>query len=165
MAVSTMSLAKEKNFIQENWKPILGIGATIGVTYVVWNIYKDFKSPNEDKSNTKDNTLVEDKKLPPSSISDAQALNIANQLQDAMGTIWSANDEERKRIKSLLSGLTYNDYIKVSDAFGKRGYITATGISKDSDWFAPKKNLNYWLSKELQPEDFAQLKKIIPQAF
>lgn len=165
MAVSTMSLVKEKSFIKENWKPILGIGATIGVTYVVWNIYSDWKKNNEDNNTTRDLELGEDQNFPPSTLTDSEALSIANRLQNAMGTFGSANKEERKIIQNLLSGKDYNDYVKISRFFGKRGYITITGISKDSDILAPAKNLSYWLSKELQEEDFVTLRKIIPNVF
>ena len=160
MAVSTASLAKEKDFINNNWKPILGIGATIGVTYVVWNIYKDFKATG-DQSNTRENNLSEDNRFPPSTLTEVEALNIANRLQDAMGTFGKANTEEAKRIKLLLTDLNYNDYVKVSRSFGQRGYVTVTGISKDSDILAPAKNLSYWLSKELNDQDYAQIEKIM----
>lgn len=163
MAVSTMSLAKEKNFIKENWKPILGIGATIGVTYVVWNIYSDFKKADDDP--TGNLQLKDNKELPPSSLSDAQALSKANLLQEAMGTFGSVNAKELQVIRSVLQGLTYNDYIKVSKFFGERGYVTVTGISKDSDFLTSKKNLSYWLSKELETQDLIALGKIIPGAF
>lgn len=163
MAVSTMSLAKEKNFIKENWKPILGIGATIGVTYVVWNIYSDFKKADDDP--TGNLQLKDNKDLPPSSLSDAQALSKANLLQEVMGTFGQVNAKELQAIRSVLQGLTYNDYIQVSKFFGERGYVTVTGISKDSDFLTPKKNLSYWLSKELETQDLIALGKIIPGAF
>lgn len=164
MAVSTASLAKQKDFIQDNWRFILGIGATIGVTYVVWSIYSDWKDGGN-KNPTSDLTLKENAKLPSSTLTDSEALSIANRLQNAMGTWGMADEEERATIKSLLTGLTYNDYIKVSKFFGQRGYITITGISKDSDFLAPKKNLSYWLSKELPEEDFVVLRKILPGLF
>lgn len=164
MAVSTMSLAKETNFIKENWKPILGIGATIGASFVVWSIYKNWKETG-DNNTTRDLELGEDPKFPPSTLTDAEALSIANRLQNAMGTLGKANTKERGIIHALLSGKNYNDYVKISRFFGKRGYITLTGISKDSDFLAPAKNLSYWLSKELQEEDFVILRKIIPNVF
>lgn len=159
MALTSVSLAKEKNFIKENWKPILGIGATIGVTYVVWNIYSDWR----DKSTP--GGLDENPALPKSTLTAAQALNKANRLQEAMGSFGSSNTAEVEEVKAILQGLTYNDYIKVSQAFGERGYVTLTGISKDSDWLAPAKDLSYWLSKELSPADMNALQSIIPQIF
>lgn len=155
MALASVSLAKEKNFIKENWKPIAQIGATLGVTYVFWKVYSDW---NNSQNTTRDLELEEDSRFEKSTFTDAHALNIANRLQDAMGTFGVANEEEREIIKTSLSGLTYNDFVKVSRLFGQRGYITLTGISKDSDFLAPKKNLSYWLSKELPPEDFEFLK-------
>jgi len=165
MAVSTVSLAKENknNFIKENWKPILGVGATLGVTYVIWSVYSDWKKGNENP--TGNLQLKEDKTLPPSGISDAQALVKANLLQDAMGTFGKVNSEELQVIRNVLQDLTYNDYIKVSKFFGERGYVTITGISKDSDFLTPNKNLSYWLSKELDSQDLIALGKIIPGAF
>ena len=159
MALASVSLVKEKNFIKENWKPILGIGATIGVTFVVWNIYSDWKNKPTPGG------LDQNPKLPPSTLSDANALMRANSLQEAMGTIGSSNEEEVAEVKSILQDLTYNDYIKVSQAFGERGYITLTGISKDSDWLAPKKPLTYWLTKELSFEDLNSLKQVMPGIF
>lgn len=163
MAVSALSLSKEKNFIKNNWKPIVGIGATMGVTYVVWNIYSDWKTSKENPTSGLE--LKEDKTKPPSLISDSLALVKANMLQEAMGTLLKVNDEELQVIRNVLQDLTYNDYIKVSKFFGERGYITITGISKDSDLLAPKKNLSYWLSKELEASDLLALGQIIPGAF
>lgn len=159
MALTSVSLAKNKNFIKENWKPILGIGATIGVTYVVWTIYSDWKD------NSTPGGLDKNSKFPPSTLTASEALMKANRLQEAMGTFGDSNEEEVNEIKSILQGLTYNDYIKVSQAFGERGYITMTGISKDSDWLAPKKDLTYWLSKELEPGDLNSLRQVIPNVF
>ena len=163
MAISTMSLAKEKNFIMENWKPILGIGATIGVTYVAWSIYQDWKKTKDDNPTTKE--LKEDPRFEPSELTDSQALMMANRLQEAMGSLGMVSEKELKEIKSIFQGLGYNDFIKLSRAFGQRGYITLTGISKDSDFIAPKKNLSYWLSKELPSRELDALRQVIPGAF
>lgn len=161
MALVSTSLVKERNFIKENWKPILGIGATIGFTFVIWNIYSDWKKdPNATQIDLKTDT-----RYPPTTLSESQAVMKANALQQAMGTFGMVNDNELKIIKSVLAGLTYNDFIAVSKAFGNRGYITISGISKDSDFLAPKKNLSYWLSKELPQSDLDSLRKIIPNAF
>ena len=159
MALTSVSLAKEKNFIKENWKPILGIGATIGVTYVVWNIYSEFKNKGVPGG------LDENPNLPKSTLSQAEAMMRANRLQDAMGSFGKSNAKEVAEVKSILQGLDYNDYIKVSKAFGERGYLTLTGISKDSDWLAPKKDLTYWLSKELAPQDLNYLQTALPGIF
>ena len=159
-----VSIAKENknNFIKENWKPIVGVGAILAISYGVYSVYSDLKG----KANpTKDLQLKENHSLPPSVISDSQALIKANLLQEAMGTFGKVNDEELKIIRSVLQDLTYNDYIKVSEFFGERGYVTITGISKDSDWLASSKNLSYWLSKELDSQDLIALGKIIPGAF
>ena len=164
MALASVSLAKEKNFIIENWKPILGIGTTIGVTYVVWSIYSDWKK-NDTENPTKDLKLKQDSRFETSSLTDSEALFIANRLQEAMGTFANASKEEVRTIMSLLEGKSYNDFVKISDFFGERGYITFSGISKDSDLFAPKKNLSYWLSKELSPEDLDALRQVIPNTF
>lgn len=163
MALSAVSLAKNKNFIKENWKPILSIGATMGVTYVVWSMYQDFKSsgpPDQTKVELKEDPRYEKTKL-----NTAQALIKANKLQEAMGTFGMVNEKELNEIRSVFQGLSYNDYVKVSEAFGNRGYITVTGISKDSDWLTPSKNLSYWLSKELETADLNALKQVIPNVF
>ncbi len=159
MALTSVSLAKNKDFIKENWKPILGIGATIGVTYVVWNIYSDWKDKGVPGG------LEENPNLAKSSLLQAEAMMRANRLQEAMGSFGKSNEREVAEVISILQGLTYNDYIKVSKAFGERGYVTLTGISKDSDWFAPKKDLTYWLSKELTPQYLNYLRTILPGIF
>lgn len=164
MALASVSLAKEKNFIKENWKPILGIGATLGVTYVVYNIYSDWKN-GRDKENPTSKELKVDPRFQISEMTEAQALMKANRLQEAMGSIGMVNATELQEIKSILQGLTYNDYVKVAEAFGNRGYVTLTGISKDSDFMAPKKNLSYWLSKEIPSADLEALRKVIPNVF
>lgn len=164
MALASVSLVKEKSFIKENWKPILGIGAALGATYVVWSIYSDFKNSRVE-SPTSDKVLKVDTRFEPTALTESQALMMANRLQEAMGSFGTSSKSEVEVIKQILTGLTYNDYVKVSEAFGQRGYITATGISKDSDWFAPKKNLTYWLSKELSAADLNALKTILPGVF
>jgi len=161
MALSAVSLAKNKNFIKENWKPIIAIGATMGLTYGVWSIYQDFKW----KTNPTKVELKEDPRYKKTKLTEAQALMKANRLQEAMGTFGKVNEKELNAIRSILTDLTYNDYVKVSKAFGNRGYVTITGISKDSDWITPSKNLSYWLSKELQPQDLNALKQVIPNVF
>ena len=157
MAITTASLAKEKNFIKENWKPILGIGAAIGATYVVWSIYSDWK----DKSIP--GGLQESPKYAKSTLSDAEAAVKADRLEAAMKTFGKASKEEKNAIRSILNGLDYNDFIKISQHFGERGYIYVTGIGQS--WPAPKKNLVFWLTSELDPEDLVALDKIIPNVF
>lgn len=162
MALNSLPV-KQTEFVKDNWKFILGIAATFGITYVAWSIYKSL-TDKEDPSNRGEN-LSENTKFPPSTLTDSEAVMIANRLQNAMGTFGSSNAEEVAEIKSLLTDLSYNDYVKVSKAFGERGYITMTGISKDSDWLAPKKPLSYWLTKELSSSDLDALKQIIPGIF
>ena len=157
MALTSVSLAKEKNFIKENWKPILGIGATIGVTYVVWNIYSDFKEKDTPGG------LQESTKFEKSTISDAEAAVKADRLEAAMKTFGKASQAEKNVVRSILQELGYNDFIKVSQSFGERGYIYVTGIGQS--WPAPKKNLVFWLTSELDPEDLVALNKVIPNVF
>lgn len=157
MALASVSLAKEKNFIRENWKPILGIGATLGVTYVVWNIYSDFRNKSTPGG------LDLDPKQPASTISLAEATVKADRLQAAMKTFGKASEAEIREIRSVLQNLTYNDFIKVSQAFGERGYVAITGISQG--WPAPKKNLIYWLTNELEPGDLNALRQVLPNIF
>lgn len=162
MAEKTL-LKKTGDAILDNWKFILGTGSVLAVTYVGWNIYKDLRDKPDDSNLGQE--FTPNPKLPPASITEAQAVMIANRLQEEMGTFGSSSDEEVENIKALLTGLTYNDYVAVSKAFGERGYITLTGISKDSDWLAPKKPLSYWLSKELSSKDLDALKMILPGIF
>ena len=157
MALASVSLVKERSFIKENWKPILGVGTTLGVTFVVWSIYKDFKKKNIPGG------LEEDRRFEPSEITNAQALVRADRLYNAMRTFGKPNAKEVAEIREVLSGLAYNDFILVSKEFGERRYVIATGVG--GIWPADKRNLVFWLTNELPLSDLNDLKKALPSVF
>lgn len=157
MALASVSLVKERNFIKDNWKPILGIGTTIGVTYVVWNIYRDFRKNNIPGG------LKEDNRFEPAGITNAQALIRADRLFNAMRTFGKPNAKEIAEIRSVLEGITYNDFILISQEFGERRYVIATGVG--GIFPADKRNLVFWLTNELPITDLNDLKKALPNVF
>ncbi len=157
MALASVSLVKERNFIKDNWKPILGVGTTLGVTFVVWTIYKDFKKNNIPGG------LEEDERFEPSVITNAQALIRADRLYNAMRTFGKPNQDEITEIRSVLSGLAYNDFILISKEFAERRYVIATGVG--GIWPADKRNLVFWLTNELPLQDLNDLKKALPNVF
>ena len=160
MAVSTVSLAQNKDFIKNNWKPIVAVGAGLSILLIGYAVYKRIAPADPGTPGG----LDENKKFPPSDITDAQAAILAGRLHEAMKTIGKANEEEVAQIKSVLQDLTYNDFIKVSQAFGDKGYIPLTHISQDS-WPATKYNLVFWLNNELPDAELQALHQIIPNVF
>ena len=157
MALASVSLVKEKSFIKENWKPIVGIGATLGVTYVIWSIYSDYRKSKVPGG------LSEDTRFEPTSLTPAQALVRADRLYNAMRTFGKPNAEERAEIRSVLQNVSYNDFILISKHFGERRYVIATGVG--GIWPADKYNLVFWLANELPLEDLNALKQALPNVF
>ena len=149
MALTSVSLAKDKNFILNNWKPIVGIGAALGIGFVGYKIYQKLTEDN--------GHLKIDERFDKPTITQAQANQIASNLLIAMDR--PGTNEEA--IMRALEGLTYNDFVMVSDAFGRRAYV----FGGSTPLPLPGKNLLEWFAEELNAEDFTALKQAIPQAF
>lgn len=157
MALASTSLVKEKEFIKQNWKPIVQVGATLTLTVIAWKIYSDWKASNTPGG------LEDDTRFEPTTLTAAQALVKADRLYNAMRTLGKPNTAELAEIRAVLSGLTYNDFIAVSKAFGERRYVIATGVG--GIWPADLYNLVFWLANELPLTDLDQLKKTLPNVF
>lgn len=153
MAVTATQLTKQKDFISENWKPIVGFTLAGTALFLGWRIYKNSQEPEIED-------LSEDKRFPPATITDSQAQNRADMLHTAMTTLFKVDEDEFSIVLKALEGLTYNDYVKVSDMFGMRRYVDATGIGQT--WPATERNLSYWLSKELTPKQQNEIRKVHP---
>lgn len=138
--------------VANNKTPIaIGVGI-VAVGAIAYFIYKS-------RSNTP-TRITEDVEQPPATISDAEAIRIAEGLFSAMDM--PGTDESE--ILDLLTGLTYNDFQKVYKKFGLKYYDTILGTQGGS-FFNDKYDLISWLSFELSDEDFEQVKLLLPDVF
>lgn len=148
MALSTIPIVKGTNSnVAKYAVPVLGIVAVGGIAYVGYKFLKKDEPPKLDTN----------KDYPPSTLNQVQALAIADRLYAAM--VISGTDEAA--ILKALSGLNYNDFIKVYDAFGRRQYSKFWGNEGDP-LTSDKHHLITWLTNELEPADIKQIEKIIP---
>jgi hypothetical protein len=154
MAVPKL-IASRSTFLKDNWKPIIGIGAAIGVAFVGYQIYQALTPPA--------GGIDTDPRFSKSDLTDAEAKMKADRLFGAMRTLGNVNEQELKVIKDVFQGMTYNDYVKIHQAFGERRYVEITGVG--GIWPADLRDLTFWLSKELAPADLNVLKKVLPNVF
>lgn len=137
------------DFLKKYW-PYLAGGTVLAIGG--YYAYKAIKDPNID--------LSTDNSQEPSSLSKLDAKNIAEILYKAMSS--PGTDEEA--IYNALNGKTYNDFVKIAEAFGKRYYDKTLG--SEGGWlFNDEYGLYEWLSFELNPSDMEKLAKIIPAVF
>jgi hypothetical protein len=137
------------DFVRNYWPWILGLaGVTVGGYYA----YSYFNDSNL--------VIQEDRSLEPTKLEKLDAQNIAESLFKAMSN--PGTDEQI--IYDLLNGLTYNDFAKISTAFGKRYYSQTLGTEGGS-LFGTNAGLFEWLTFELSNDDMKQLEKIIPSVF
>ena len=148
MALSSISvLSNTKSKVAKYAIPVLGIAALGGVAYVGYQYLKKDVPPKLDQN----------PKFPKSDLSQAQAMAIADRLYAAMAQVGTDEAE----IFDALNGLTYNDFVKVYDAFGKRQYSLTWGNVGDP-LTSSKHHLITWLTNELNADEIKQLEKIIP---
>jgi hypothetical protein len=137
-------------FAKNNIKPII-IGA--GVLVSTYMLYKWLTKPRP--------TAQFDNSFPNPVISDLKAKEIANILYNAMKN--PGTDEQA--IYNALQGLSYNDFVKVSNAFGMKYYNKTLGVEDDS-WFSgiftEQLDLTAWLYQELSLSDLNKLHQIAP---
>lgn len=148
VAAQTIKKGLQNDYVRKYVIPILAITVVGGVVYVGYKFIKKDEPP----------VLQVNPNLPPSSLSDAQAQAIAERLYSAMKGVGGA---DLKAVKSALTGLTENDFLKVYKAFGKRQYSLFwknIGDPITSD----KHHLITWLTNELSDSDLAEIQKIIP---
>lgn len=134
------------DFFKNNWKWIAGISAAGIVGWLVYDKwFSDDAPPVKENSN-----------LPPSTMSALEAAAAAQSLYGAMKDPGTEEDV----IFQTLESLTYNDFVKVSDAFGKKYYNETLGVEGGS-LFDDEFSLFEWLHFELEPEEFAQIKLVV----
>lgn len=144
------SSTKVVDFTKKNWKYMLAGG---GAIFVGWLVYDKFiKATPEDKSK-----LPVDNRFPTSTLSQQEAAVIAEELFQAM----TYTGTDFNRIKNALNGLTYNDFVKVSDAFGLKYYDTIFG-TEGLPYVWPKLSLHEWLANELSDKEMAVIQAIMP---
>lgn len=141
---------KAKSFVKDYWVWILGIAAVSAGGYLVYD--KFFKGPPTLNLNY-------NSQFPPSSLSNEEAKVIAEELYQAMKDLASNSDDIYKILSD--NNLTYNDFVKVSDAFGKRKYNNVTSGSLFSS-LGVNLGLTEWLREDLTTEQFNLIEAYVP---
>ena len=158
MALTTASLVKKRNFLIDNYKPIITIGAALSAGFLGYKVYRYISAPPPPSGG-----LDEDLNQEKTTLSPAQAKTKSDRLENAMRTFSSPNEDELTEIRAVLQDMTYNDFIAISKAFGDKRYVSATGVG--GIWPANMRNLSYWLVNELDTTDLNELGKVIPGIF
>jgi hypothetical protein len=153
MALSAIPIvSKTQSKVAKYAIPVLGIVVIGGVAYVGYQYLKKDEPPK----------LNENPDQPKSTINEVQALAIADRLYAAM-VIMSVTEggTDEDAIYEALTGLTYNDFVKVYEAFGRRQYSKYWGNEGDP-LTSDKHHLVTWLTNELEPPEIRAIEKIIP---
>ena len=141
------AITKTKDFIADNWLQLI-IGATVIVGG--YAVYKQFFAGDEP-----DIDFDENEQEPV--IDSVTAKTKAEQLFNAMRN--PGTDEQM--IYDVLAGLSYNDFVLISNAFGKRYYDKTLGT--DGGWIFNKKlSLHDWLLQELDNSELEELESYMP---
>lgn len=149
LALTSISMGDRlTDFLKNNWKWVAGLGV---VGLGSWLVYDKFFADN------KNFNLQESSDYPPSAMSDFEAQKAADTLFSAM----QAAGTDESLIYATLQNKTYNDFVKISNAFGTRGYSAYFGESYEG-LFSEDLGLYEWLRRELSDEDLRQLQLIIP---
>jgi hypothetical protein len=145
--VVAQSASKVKDFVGDNWLKIL-IGGTVLIGG--YAVYKQFFASDDPDVNFDDNEA-------PPVIDAVTAKTKAEQLFNAMRN--PGTDEQT--IYDVLSGLSYNDFVMISNAFGKKYYDKSLGV--DGGWiFNDKLSLHEWLLEELDNGELNELATYMP---
>jgi hypothetical protein len=145
--VVAQSASKVKDFVGDNWLKIL-IGGTVLIGG--YAVYKQFFASDDPDVNFDDNEA-------PPVIDAVTAKTKAEQLFNAMRNL--GTDEQT--IYDVLSGLSYNDFVMISNAFGKKYYDKSLGV--DGGWiFNDKLSLHEWLLEELDNGELNELATYMP---
>lgn len=134
---------------KRNWKPIAYTVGGLVAAYGIYRLYK-FTFPGG---------LKNDPRKEPAKINNTQAAVIAERLYQAM---YAAGTDE-DAIYDALQGLNHNDFVKVSNAFGKKSYFYITGEAPVFDWMGADLSLVEWLIQELSISDINELREILPE--
>ncbi|WP_121667295.1 hypothetical protein [Mesonia aquimarina] len=150
LALTALSTGeKAKSFIKDNGKTIVVGGAALVGGYFIYKHLTDKPTSI---------TIREDQSKTPSSLSSFDAKQAADTLYEAMrypGT-------DTQDIYEVLDGKTYNDFVKISNAFGKKYYQKQLGADGGS-WIDNAYGLYEWLRFELDNDEIKHLQQIAPQ--
>lgn len=141
------TLDKAKQYVSDNWIEFaIATGLLVG-GYAAYQKVFHKEKPQADF----------DQDEPEAIIDLVTARTKAEQLFNAMRN--PGTDEAK--IFDTLSGLSYNDFIMVSNEFGMRYYDNTLGT--DGGWFFNDKfSLHEWLLKELSNSELEELEKVMP---
>lgn len=90
-------------------------------------------------------------------ISHTEAQNRAVMLLEAM----DGAGTDFTRVKNALTGINFADYTLIADKFGTPRYF-GTG---QAPWPAPERNLSYWIVSEVDNDELAELRTLLPGVF
>jgi len=151
MALSTIPVVKNTSSnVAKYAVPVLGIVAIGGVAYVGYKFLKKDEPPKLDTN----------KDYPASSLTQIQAMSIADQLYALMSSVGDSNVDEIKQVL-VDNQIAYNDFVKVYEAFGRKQYSKFWGNDGDP-LTSDKHHLVTWLTNELDPADIKEIEKVIP---
>lgn len=144
---ASTAITKTKEFVADNWLQII-IGATVIIGgYAVYKQFFAGDEPDIDFDDDEDDPVIDS----------VTAKTKAEQLFNAMRNPGT----EEQMIYDVLSGLTYNDFVLISNAFGKRYYDKTIGV--DGGWlFNDKLSLHEWLLQELDNGELEELENYMP---
>lgn len=149
-AASALSLGgKAKPFLQKNWKTIAVVGS-VGVSGYL--LYRHF-------AGNKPAPLKSNNNYAPSTLTDFEVQQAVQQLRLAV----EEPGTKEQAILNVLNGKDYNDFVKISNAFGTPKYFPLTGKIL-SDWspFGEYMSLYQILTYELGEEELKQLNQVMP---
>ena len=148
MALSSIPLVSNtKSAVAKYAIPVLAITAVGGVAYVGYKYLKQNELPE----------LRTNPSFPASKLTDVQAQAIAERLYVAMKSVGT----DEAMIRTALTNLSENDFVKVYKAFGKRQYSLTWGNMGDP-LTSSKHHLITWLQNELSSSDLKEIQKIVP---
>lgn len=145
--VVAQSVSKVKSFVSDNWLNILLGGTIIIGGYSVYKLFFANTDPDIDFDENENSPVIDM----------VTAKTKAEQLFNAMRH--PGTDEDT--IYDVLSGVNFNDFVMISNAFGKRYYDKFLGV--DGGWpLNDKLSLHEWLLQELSNGELQDLESYMP---
>jgi len=136
-----------RSFAKENWFLLTVVGSSAIALYL---LYRRFT-----RSNAFD--VRQDRSKPASSISDFEAQQKADALYNAMKGLGT----NQNTIYSVLNGMNYNDFAKISAAFGEKYFDKFLKV--EGGWlFNNRYGLYEWLVFSLSDSQLRELQRIMP---
>ena len=146
-AIAANVASTTKDFVADHWLKIV-IGSTVAIGgYLAYQQLFGEDKPEVEFDQDEPNPVIDG----------TTARTKAEQLFNAMRD--PGTDEET--IFNILNGLSFNDFVMISNAFGKRYYDKTLGT--DGGWlFNDELSLHEWLLQELSNNDLAELETYMP---